>query len=270
MKILIIVTMAGLGNRFREMLSFREYALSKKFDKIYFIWHNTKHCSGDVYKYFIIPDMKILNYDEKQVDEFDDFIISNVNSYSSSYSHETKKIKYEDNDILLEYVGGRGKHRNHWIIDPKIIVFDKEFTREVDLYINEHLGNDFYAIHLRSPENTIHIDHELIKDFIISNKDKNIYIASDYKTYHDMYRKYGNVIIRNNKTKHHYSRSAVCDALFDILVCSKSIIFIGTPNRVQANSSFSNFIYGVRGVYEKAVSLEYTNKHYIHSVLNVP
>ena len=58
----------------------------------------------------------------------------------------------------------------------------------------------------------------------------------------------------NRSINHSWSvnRSNLEDAVFDILICSKAKVFCGTPNRNEQSvqSSYSNFIYGLRGVYD--------------------
>ena len=84
MKILIIITRAGLCNRLQEILSYREYGLSLKFDKIYFVWVDTSHCKGNVNKLVEhIPDITLLTYNGNKKlnpNKFEDFLMSNINN----------------------------------------------------------------------------------------------------------------------------------------------------------------------------------------------
>ena len=267
MKILLIITKAGLCNRLQELLSWRDYGLSNKFEKIYFIWCNTSHCNSKCICDIIdnIPNIKILERHKKYTD-FENFIMDHIYD-RNTYHRITRKINYFDTLIEMEMVGGSGKNPDFNIINPIEINFTSTIVKKVTEYINTYLEDDYIAIHLRKQDNNLLIDYELIDNLIEEYKHKKVYIATDSVDLQNKYKTHEHVMY-NRSINHSWSvnRSNVEDAVFDILICSKATVFCGTPNRNERSvqSSYSNFIYGLRGVYEEAISPKYYNKHFIH------
>jgi hypothetical protein len=267
MKVLIIITKAGLCNRLQELLSYRMYGIQNSFDKIYFIWINTTHCNGNILDYINnnIDNVKIISKGNHNNDKFEQFILNNSLN-KQCYGGEKLHLVYDEKNIYLHFHGGCGKHPLYKIIDPTIISFHHNILNEVNEYIKNNLGYDYVSFHLRQQDVSFYIDYDLLNNLIDKYNDRKIYIATDSINLQNKYKTISNIVVNENI---HYSwdcnRSNIKDAIFDMLICSKSKIFCGTPNKnINNQSSYSNFIYGLRGVYEKSISEKLYNKHFVH------
>lgn len=267
MKILLIITKAGLCNRLQEILSWCNYGLRNNYDKIYFIWYNTSHCNTENICDIIdnIPNVKILEANKKYTN-FEKFIMEIVDN-QSRYNC-IKKVKFLDKLIEIKMVGGGGKHPDFKIINPKLVNFNSTIVKEVNEYIDTYLSGDYLAIHLRIQDNCLFIDYEFIDNLIEKYKNKTIYIATDSVDFQNKYKNKDNILFNRSINKGwHANRSDIRNAVFDMLICSKAKIFCGTPNKsCNTQSSYSNFIYGLRGVYEEAISEKLYNVHFIHYI----
>lgn len=273
MNILIIITKAGLCNRLQEILSYREYGLSLNFDKIYFIWFNTSHCTGNINELIEdIPNITFLTYDRsKKLDTqiLEDYIMSNILIWGngSDRYYQKKNIIFNNQEINIEMRGGSGKDPKYQLINPEIIVFNKNLLEKANEIITNTLNNKYIAIHLRNQDNVLNIDYNFINNLLDKYcNEYNIYLATDDIKLQDVYiKKYKNLFFNSNILESwHTNRSNIKPAIIDLLICSKANIFCGTPNKNDnIQSSFSNFIYGLRGHYDIAILKEYYNKHYI-------
>lgn len=272
MKVLVVITKAGLCNRLQEMLSYFEHSKEVQFDKTYFIWTITEHLHSDVKELFHLPGVTILENSQNIKDNLDKFIFDNIPKNKSHYGGDKLTLTYNDSNIDITIHGGTGKHPKYDVIDPKKITFQETLVNEVQNFIDENLKSKFHAIHIRYKDGSpigFHIDHEMLKDFIQTHHDTPIYVSTDSKEMQEIYRPYSNVVM-NSKLGNNFKtiRRDLYNSIFDLLLCSKSTIFIGTPNKNTRSiqSSYSNFIYGLRGVYKEAISREYLNKHFIHDL----
>lgn len=251
--VLVIRTLAGLGNRLQELLSHRLYAIENNYDLIYFFWTNTTHCTYIDIDSLIthIPDVILIdscNYHKKDkiTIQIYNFIVKN--KLNSSYDVHDHRIYTIDNTISIKFAGGCGPNRLFLNINPNIIHFNDDLRKEVDNYIKKTLNNKYIAIHLRVQDNNLYIDHNFIQKLLDSYSEYNIYISTDDINTQNKYKNlYKNVFINNNITNGlHKNRTLIKDAIFDMLVCSKASVFCGTSNLGGCNSSFSNIIYGFR------------------------
>ena len=278
-KILIIMTRAGLGNRLQEILSHRLYALENGYNNIYFYWSDTEHCSCKNIEHFIekIQDVTIIhsgNYKNK--DLFSQMVYNKITSNneirnkvnSSSVNYEKRIINNDENKIELTIVGGCGPNLNFLNCEPNIIQFSDYIEQKVSNFIKEFLSNKYIAIHLRLQDNNLYVDYDVINNFILEYPEYKVYLATDSTHKQNEYmNKYNNIVTNKNiSVSFHKNRSNIEDAIFDMLICRNAFAFCGTSNDGNCRSSFSNIIYGLRerGGYEKATK---NNKNHIISVI---
>lgn len=253
-RLLIINTNAGLCNRLEEMLSFTRYGLDASFNKIYFFWENTSHCSGSIHDFIVqAPDIEILDASHNNADGR----YSGFNERLRQHLiFNNKSSDFEEHKIIK--VGRRGKHKNYTAIEPSLISYNRVLLEHVNEFISNDLSNNYIAIHLRAKDNNLKINHEEFERFINEYSEYNVFIATDLTRLQGKYAKKfpGRIVINQAVRERGAKRSDLYNAFFDLLVCSKASFYMGTPN-YPGKSSYSNFIYSFRGLDINYPSTEY-------------
>jgi glycosyltransferase involved in cell wall biosynthesis len=246
METLYVSACGGLANRLRVLVGFWHVANIKKI-KVVVFWSVEKHCNGKFTDMF-----KPLN--SEQI-----FLIEDWQKFEEQSNHKIIYSYATIPEIIKTYIPETIPKNLIELWGTKFIQdIEKEYySRLIPLFLISKTVNDYVsslgnyvAMHIRR---TDHVEYaksvncyttdEEFDSFVKAHLDKNIFLATDncdtQKKY-PMTKTYKKIPEENVKL---YRQTSLCDALIDILICTKATQFKGT-----AWSSFSNLIETFRNI----------------------